>query len=158
MGISCIREKISGKIMSFKQGAKRSGFTLMEILIACAIIIALSCAAFFGYQHAQQTRKMAQMYNDMEAIRTAAITYEALSVDSTAAASISVLMNGLSSSESIDGADHDDLLQVSRSNSSSTSITDPWGNAYEYSQSERSISCTPYDASGDAMDEVTVYF
>ena len=60
-----IAEKISLFRDKFKKSAKRKGFTLMEILVACAIIIALSVGAFFAYQQAQQTRKMAQMNQDI---------------------------------------------------------------------------------------------
>ena len=52
---------------------RRKGFTLIEIMVACAIIIALSVGAFFGYSQAQQSRKMAQMRQDMEAICTACL-------------------------------------------------------------------------------------
>ena len=61
------------------ENKRRKGFTLIEIMVACAIIIALSVGAFFGYSQAQQSRKMAQMRQDMEAICTAALAYEAMS-------------------------------------------------------------------------------
>lgn len=32
---------------------RRKGFSLMEIVMACALIIALSVGAFFGYSQAQ---------------------------------------------------------------------------------------------------------
>ena len=38
------------------------------------------------------------------------------------------------------------------------SFVDPWGTAYGYDSSARTITCTPKDASGTAMATVTRYF
>ena len=137
--------------------AKRKGFTLMEILVACAIIIALSVGAFFAYQQAQQTRKMAQMNQDMEAIANAALSYEAMSTDSTLPDSIATMITGLAADKSIDGSEHKLLTQF-KGGAEATDVTDPWGAAYTYSATDRTVTCTPKDASGTAMATVTRHF
>lgn len=152
-----ISEKISLFRDKFKKSAKRKGFTLMEILVACAIIIALSVGAFFAYQQAQQTRKMAQMNQDMEAIANAALSYEAMSTDSTLPDSIATMITGLSADKSIDGSEHKLLTQF-KGGAEATDVTDPWGAAYTYSASDRTVTCTPKDASGTAMATVTRHF
>ena len=152
-----ISEKISLFRDKFKKSAKRKGFTLMEILVACAIIIALSVGAFFAYQQAQQTRKMAQMNQDMEAIANAALSYEAMSTDSALPDSIATMITGLSSDKSIDGSEHKLLTQF-KGGAEATDVTDPWGAAYTYSASDRTVTCTPKDASGTAMATVTRHF
>lgn len=139
------------------QNAKRKGFTLMEILVACAIIIALSVGAFFAYQQAQQTRKMAQMNQDMEAIANAALSYEAMSTDSTLPDSIATMITGLSADKSIDGSEHKLLTQF-KGGQEASDVTDPWGTAYTYSATDRTVTCTPKDASGKAMSTVTRHF
>lgn len=139
------------------QNAKRKGFTLMEILVACAIIIALSVGAFFAYQQAQQTRKMAQMNQDMEAIANAALSYEAMSTDSALPDSIATMITGLSADKSIDGSQHKLLTQF-KGGAEATDVTDPWGAAYTYSATDRTVTCTPKDASGTAMATVTRHF
>lgn len=139
------------------QNAKRKGFTLMEILVACAIIIALSVCAFFAYQQAQQTRKMAQMNQDMEAIANAALSYEAMSTDSALPDSIATMITGLSADKSIDGSQHKLLTQF-KGGAEATDVTDPWGAAYTYSATDRTVTCTPKDASGTAMATVTRHF
>lgn len=139
------------------QNAKRKGFTLMEILVACAIIIALSVGAFFAYQQAQQTRKMAQMNQDMEAIANAALSYEAMSTDSSLPDSIATMITGLSADKSIDGSEHKLLTQF-KGGAEAADVTDPWGAAYTYSKTDRTVTCTPKDASGTAMDTVTRHF
>lgn len=152
-----ISEKISLFRDKFKKSAKRKGFTLMEILVACAIIIALSVGAFFSYQQAQQTRKMAQMNQDMEAIANAALSYEAMSTDSTLPDSIATMITGLSADKSIDGSEHKLLTQF-KGGAEATDVTDPWGANYTYSATDRTVTCTPKDASGTAMATVTRHF
>ena len=152
-----ISEKISLFRDKFKKSAKRKGFTLMEILVACAIIIALSVGAFFAYQQAQQTRKITQMNQDMEAIANAALSYEAMSTDSTLPDSIATMITGLSADKSIDGSEHKLLTQF-KGGAEATDVTDPWGANYTYSATDRTITCTPKDASGTAMATVTRHF
>lgn len=152
-----ISEKISLFRDKFKKSTKRKGFTLMEILVACTIIIALSVGAFFAYQQAQQTRKMAQMNQDMEAIANAALSYEAMSTDSTLPDSIATMITGLSADKSIDGSEHKLLTQF-KGGAEATNVTDPWGANYTYSATDRTVTCTPKDASGTAMATVTRHF
>ena len=140
------------------ENKRRKGFTLIEIMVACAIIIALSVGAFFGYSQAQQSRKMAQMRQDMEAICTAALAYEAMSTDSTPPADIASLITGLPADKAVDGTAHAFLTQTKGSTVSANSILDPWGTAYTYSQTDRTVTCTPKDASGADMPSVTRHF
>ena len=140
------------------ENKRRKGFTLIEIMVACAIIIALSVGAFFGYSQAQQSRKMAQMRQDMEAICTAALAYEAMSLDSNPPADIASLITGLSADKAVDGTAHKFLTQTKGTTVSADSILDPWGAAYTYSQADRTVTCTPKDASGTAMTAVTRNF
>ena len=140
------------------ENKRRKGFTLIEIMVACAIIIALSVGAFFGYSQAQQSRKMAQMRQDMEAICTAALAYEAMSTDSTPPADIASLITGLSADKAVDGTAHKFLTQTKGITVSADSILDPWGAAYTYSQADRTVTCTPKDASGTDMTAVTRNF
>lgn len=145
----------------FNQSKRRNGFSLPEILVACAIIISLSSAAFFGFNQAQHTRKMAQMNSDMEAISTACLAYEALSMDSTLPASLAALATGLAAEDSIDGVAHSNFLTSSKSNQgdgANLSIQDPWGNAYTYDQTNRTITCTPHDPGGNPMTAVVRRF
>ena len=140
------------------ENKRRKGFTLIEIMVACAIIIALSVGAFFGYSQAQQSRKMAQMRQDMEAICTAALAYEAMSLDSNPPADMAALMSGLAADKAVDGTAHQFLTQTKGTTVSADSILDPWGAAYTYSQADRTVTCTPKDASGTAMTAVVRSF
>ena len=140
------------------QSAKRKGFTLMEILVACAIIVALSVGAFFAYSQAQQTRKMAQMNQDMEAIANAALSYEAMSTDSSLPADIASMITGLPAEKSIDGSAHKLLTQF-KGGKETTDVSDPWGGSYTYSAIDRTITCTPIAADGKTkLPTVTRHF
>ena len=154
--LQSMRSKAITKLQKQNENKKRNGFTLMEILVACAIIIALSVGAFFAYQQAQQTRKMAQMNQDLEAISNAALSYEAMSLDSTPPASIQALITGLTADESVDGASHTFLTQVKGNTTSTSDVLDPWGTAYIYDASVRTVSCTPKDPSGAAYSQAVV--
>ena len=101
---------------------------------------------------------MAQMRQDMEAITTAALAYEAMSIDSTPPADISSLITGLSADKAVDGTAHEFLTQTKGTTVSADNILDPWGTAYTYSQADRTVKCTPKDASGSDMAEVTRNF
>ena len=154
--LQSMRSKAITKLQKQNENKKRNGFTLMEILVACAIIIALSVGAFFAYQQAQQTRKMDQMNQDLEAISNAALSYEAMSLDSTPPASIQALITGLTADESVDGASHTFLTQVKGNTTSTSDVLDPWGTAYIYDASARTVSCTPKDPSGAAYSQAVV--
>ena len=98
------------------------------------------------------------MNNDLEAITTAALAYEAMSTDSTPPADIASLIAGLSADKAVDGTAHTFLTQTKGTTVSADSILDPWGTAYTYSQTDRTVTCTPKDASGTAMTAVVRSF
>lgn len=135
---------------------KRKGFSLPEILVSLAVIVALSVGAFFAFNQVQQTRKMAQMNSDMDALASGCLAYEALNIDSLPPASLADLTTGLTADKSVDGIEHTNF--VTSSKAADGSFTDPWGQAYEYDQAARTITCTPKDASGSAMTAVVKNF
>ena len=135
---------------------KRHGFSFMEILVSLVMIVSLSVGAFFMYNEAQHTRKMAQMHNDMDAIVTGLLTYESMSLDSSLPATIDLLHTGIAAEDSIDGAAHEDLVRSSHVEDGN--FVDPWGAAYVYSNTERTLTCTPNDPSGTPMTAVVKHF
>lgn len=119
----------------------RKAFSLAEILVACAIIISLSMAAFFSYNSAQQSRRLAQANNDLDAIAAAIVTYEAYNAAGTLPESLEVLQSdpALAATASIDGLAHGNLLSVGKG--ADVDLVDPWGTAYVYSAEDRTVSC-----------------
>lgn len=119
---------------------KRSGWTMMEVMITLIVIIALSAGIFFAYSNVQKSRKIATMKSDMSSIATACVAYELLNSKGTAPADMNELMTGLPASDSLDGLDKT-FLQNTRSNSNAAStMLDPWGNAYIVDGSSRTIT------------------
>ena len=146
---------------------KRKGFSFMEVLLALVLIVAMSVGAFFALNTAQQTRKMAQMNNDMDAIVNGLLAYEQLNINGSLPATLQACSAGLTAAQSIDGASHTNLLKWTKSTTAANapgtaagagSFVDPWGQAYGYDSSARTVTCTPKDASGTAMATVTRYF
>lgn len=123
-----------------KNAKKRNGFTLIEILVACLMVIGLSSAALISYSNAEQTRKVTQAHRDMEAIGSACLQYQALNKTGGLPASLDALQTGLTNAQSLDGQNHTNLLYRVNQDAS---LTDPWGTAYTYSSTNRTISCTP---------------
>lgn len=129
----------------------------MEISVSLVLIVALTVGAFFVFNEAQQTRKLAQMHNEMEAIRSGILSYEATSLNSTLPPSLEILVSkGLSEDESVDGAAHPSF--VSSIKSGSGAYLDPWGQEYVYNATERSLTCVPKSPYGEALDPVVEYF
>ena len=151
-------EKMSQKLNVLGAKArKRKGFSFMEILVSLVLIVSLSVGAFFMFNEAQQTRKMAPMHNDMDAIVNGSLTYESLNLDSALPDSLATLVNpGLAAGDSIDGSAHTNIVRSTKATDGN--FVDPWGQVYSYSATDRTLSCTPKDASGSAMDEVVRHF
>lgn len=135
---------------------QKKGFSFIEIVVSLVVIIALTVGAFFVYNEVQHPRKMAQMTRDMDAIVTGCLTYESLNINSQPPTSLSKLTTGLSQSESIDGLEHKNIVRSTKAPDGN--FVDPWGQAYEYDQATRSITCVPKDKSGAAMNPVVRYF
>ena len=151
-------QKMSGKMHVLGEKArKRKGFSFMEILVSLVLIVSLSVGAFFMFNEAQQTRKMAQMHNDMDAIVNGLLTYESLNLDSSLPDSLATLVDpGLAAGDAIDGTAHKNIVRSTKA--ADGAFKDPWGGAYVYSKTDRTLTCTPKDASGTAMADVVRYF
>lgn len=121
-------------------GNKRKGFSLAEILVALTIIVALSTAAFFGLNHVQNTRKIAQCNQDLDNIALAITTYESLHVSGTTP-TMSQLVGTLAAANAIDGVEHKNILKVSNTDASGNP-KNPWGNAYTIDSANRKITTT----------------
>lgn len=144
------------KLTSKFANKKRKGFSFMEILVALILIVSLSVGTFFMFNEAQQTRKLAQMNNDMDAITTGCLTYESLNVNSELPASLADLATGLTTNDSVDGLEHKNIVRSTKA--ADGNFVDPWGQAYEYDKAARTLTCTPKDKSGTAMDPVVRHF
>ena len=146
---------VNGVAMKKCVEKKRKGFSLPEILVACAIMVALSAAAFFGFNQAQQTRKMAQMHSDMQAIAAGCLAFESMNTLGLPPGDLATLMTGLDADNSIDGAEHRRFVTSTKSEDT---IADPWGNDYIVNGDERTITCTHQDSGGNDMTTVIVRF
>lgn len=142
---------------TFTGNGKRKGFSFMEILVSLVLIVALSVGAFFMFNEAQQTRKLAQMQNEMDAIAEGCLAYEATNIDSALPESLEILASkGLSADESVDGAAHPSFVNSIKT--SGDTFRDPWGVEYIYNRTDRSLRCVPKSPYNEPLDEVVRYF
>lgn len=152
------------KNLSQKTAKKRKGFSFMEVLLALVLIVAMSVGAFFALNTAQQTRKLAQMNNDMDAIVNSVLTYEALALNGELPETLSACAAGLTAANSIDGAAHTNILKWNRSTTNASAAIDnnafknPWNGAYTYNKVNRTLTTTPKNADGTDMTAVVRYF
>ena len=151
------------KIQDMRANKKQKGFSFMEILVALIMVVSLSVGAFFTYSDAQQTRKMAQMHNDMDAIVTGLLVYEALNINSTLPAGNDMTVLAAETClgpdadiDSVDGANHGRL--VTSVKAADGEFLDPWGQPYEFSTSDRTLTCHPIDTNGQPLDDVVRRF
>lgn len=145
------------KIQEIRASKKRKGFSFMEILVALIMVVSLSVGAFFTYSDAQQTRKMAQMHNDMDAIITGCLVYEALHVTSTLPDTLATLQTGITDDTmSVDGSIHENIVTSVRADG--TNFKTPWNGDYAYDADARTLTCIPNNTNGDPMDPVVRRF
>lgn len=146
---------VNNNFRHFKR--KKPGFSFMEILVSLVLIVALSVGAFFVFNEAQQTRKLAQMHNDMDAIMEGLLAYEATNIDSELPDDLNQLISpGLSADESVDGAKHENFMHSYKFGNQG--FRDPWGGSYIYTKTDRSLTCHPKDTHGVALEDVVKRF
>lgn len=145
--------------MGLNKSKKRSGYTMAEITFSLLVIFLMTCI-FVSYAYADilSMLKRSRMSDEMAVLRNGCVIYQMLNKAGTAPASLQALVTGLTADSSVDGVEHKEIVKLNNVSYSGSSILDPWGNAYEYSQSARTISCTPYDGDGNSMDKVTFEF
>lgn len=118
---------------------KRSGFSMMEIMVGLIVIIALSAGTFFIYSEIQESRKVATMHQDLNNLVMAATSYESFNVRGIAPADLNTIKAGLSAAESNDGVEKH-FIQGSRLTSAGAFL-DPWGVEYVVNGSDRTVEC-----------------
>lgn len=138
---------------------RKKGWSLVEMGMVVALMIIMGTFMFVKGGEIQQSRKLAQVSNDMDAIATGALIYESFHINSQLPADLSTLAAGLSANESIDGMKHENIVSSSKvTTSDSGAFVDPWGTEYSYDATERTLKCTPKDASGAAQKEIIRHF
>lgn len=136
---------------------KNKGFSFMEISVSLVLIVALSVGAFFMFAEAQQTRKLAQMQNEMDAIAEGCLAYEATNINSELPEFLEILASkGLSADESVDGAVHPSFVNSIKI--TGNTYRDPWGVEYIYNRTDRSLRCVPKSPYNEPLTEVVRYF
>lgn len=140
-----------------KKMKKRRGMSaLAEMLMACVLMIIVGLALIYNLREAPHSAKMAKMTSEMDAIAAACLNYESLNINGAVPASLSDLVTGLTAAQSLDGAAHNNFITASRGTTGS--VLDPWGTAYGYSSTNRTITCTPKDPSGADLTQVVKRF
>ena len=138
---------------------RKKGFSMVEMGIVIALIIIMGTFLFVKGGEIQQSRKLAQVSNDMDAIATGALMYESFHINSQLPGTLVDLADGLDAAESIDGMAHKNIVSSSKvTTSDAGAFVDPWGTAYEYDATERTLKCTPKDASGASQKEIVRHF
>ncbi len=148
------QEKINEKR---NERTAKKGFTIIELVVVMAVLFVLYNLIMPRFDSMQHNKRMTQMRSDMRTISAALLMYEMDSNTASLPTTLAGLTTGLSATESRDGEKHDNYIVFSNKNAEGNFL-DPWGQAYVYDSTERTISCTPKDSNGKALTTVTVSF
>lgn len=123
------------RLVVVRSPCRRAGFTLIEIIVSCAIIIALGAAAFLGAGTALDSGRYHTARTGTSAIAMALVQYKfEIGVLPTTDQGLGRL------TESVNGKGP----WVS-----SESLVDPWGNDYHYNVNGRSYAVWSYGKDGN---------
>lgn len=131
---------------------KRKGFSLLELTIYAMAVIVLMLVAVPKLKTVYEGFKRDAVQQEIHSLAEACQRYETYAVTSLPPASLGDLVTGLSAAQSNDGQAHvDDLIKnPKKTYTNAASFVDKWGNAYQYSQSDRTITST---GNGTAISE-----
>lgn len=133
---------------------KRKGFSILELTIYTMGVILFMWLATSKLKDVYEGFKRDATQQEIHSLAEACQRYETHSVTSLPPASLGDLVTGLTAAQSNDFQAHvDDLIKHPKRTytSDSSSFVDKWGNQYQYSRSDRTITST--GNGGDPISE-----
>lgn len=121
---------------------KHKGMTAMELAVVCIVIVLISAGAAWGFSHLTESGKRAVANSEAASLAKACALYES---DNRAAApptDLGALITGLTAAQANDGVAKTRYVSKDTWTATAASITDPWGNAYTYSSTNRTVTST----------------
>lgn len=113
----------------------KKGFISAELTLCIIVILILMYAAFVSFPEAKNNANRATAQQDLRTFKSAIVSYAGLANDSKPPANLGQLIAdpSLSAEDAIDGVDHGPFLDKKKNwTTDSSSIKDPWGDAYQY--------------------------
>lgn len=128
--------KLTAKRKHFK------GMTPMELGVVMIAIVLLTAAAVWGFSSLSESSKRAVANQEVAALAKAILLYEGDNKTAALPANLGALVTGLTADQSNDGVIKKAYVSKKGWTADSTTFKDPWGNAYVYSTTNRTITCS----------------
>lgn len=117
---------------------KRKGWLSAEVVIVMVIVMILMTGAIIAYPQMKDSANRTTARQDVEVIKTAIQVYMGYSKDGQPPATLQALVDGLGETDSIDLAEHRNLMDKA-SWQTVGDMKDPWGGPYLYDGGARTI-------------------
>lgn len=121
---------------------KRKGIGAVEIIFVVAVIVILAAMLIPKFMDFQESSRRAVTMQELKTLSENCALYAALSKDGKPPANLGALVTGLTATQSSDGQVYGSFIVKKGYTSTASSFVDPWGNAYVYDGTNRTISST----------------
>lgn len=121
---------------------KRKGVLSVEFVFIVAAIVILAAILIPKYMDFQESTRRAVAAQELKTLAESCVFYAALSKDGQPPANLGALVTGLTAAQSNDGQAYGSFIVKKGYTSTASSFVDPWGNAYTYDATNRTISST----------------
>lgn len=114
---------------------KKRGFFSTELTICIVVALILMFITFLAYPEYKNNANRTTAQQDLRMLKSAVVSYAGLANDSKPPANLGQLLANpsLTADEAIDGVEHGAFLDKKKGwTTDSSSIKDPWGEAYQY--------------------------
>lgn len=126
---------ISNFVITNKRNLRKKGFFSAELTICIVVALILMFVIFYAYPEYKNNANRTTAQQDLRMFKSAVISYSGLSNNSKPPSDLGQLFAdpSISADEAIDGVDHGPFLDKKKGwTTDSSSIKDPWGEAYQY--------------------------
>lgn len=134
---------------------KKKGWLSAEVVIVMVVVMLLLVGAIIAYPHMKDSANRTTAQQEMQTIKAATQVYMGYARNSQPPASLAALVAGLKPEDAIDRAEHLNLIDKPEWKNNAAAMLDPWGNQYDYSAGDRTITST---AGGGTATPITISF
>lgn len=136
------------------------GIMVTDSFLGILLVVIIMAAAFMNGDTLLNFGRYGSEWIEMQNVKTAASSYSGLRSDGASPDSMEDLINGVDAADSIDGADHHDLMSAKSGRWKNGTYNDAWGNPFEFGVEDgsRYILSPGTDGTSGTTDDIKVYY